>query len=80
MEEALKNIVYKALHEFPKERSYKIYTGTGGYDLFNENLERKVGNTERIYYGKKVMRLFRKLGTFYKSASGRMFRRVSIKK
>lgn len=54
-----------------------LYTGTGGYDLFNEYLERELG-WGRIYTGKKVPRILGKRLKFIKSASGRYYRRLKI--
>lgn len=44
----------------PKERRTIIHTGTGGYDLFLECVEEKEGFS-RVYIGKKVPRILRKL-------------------
>lgn len=45
-----------------KERSIRIMTGAGGYELIQEAME-KAGGFYRIYIGKKVVRILRRLKT-----------------
>jgi len=54
-----------------------IRTGVGGYDLFSEAMEREGLGTERIYMPKKCTRIL-KFSFKYKSASGRLFKRLKI--
>ena len=61
------------------ERRVKLYTNDYGFDAFEEHLEKNISGTERIYLGKKVMRLLRINSKIFKSASGRYFKRVKIK-
>lgn len=55
-----------------------IHTGAGGFDLFNEAMEREFG-FERVYIGKKTPRFLRKPGTrVRKSASGRYYKLLRL--
>ena len=59
------------------DRIMKIYTGVGGYNLFQEAMEEKLLGTKRIYIGKKVPRILRKLKTpIHKSVTGIYFKRI----
>jgi hypothetical protein len=61
-------------------RGIKIYTGVGGMDLFEEAMEEHAG-LKRVYIGKKVPRILRKLPiSIKKSLSGRYYRLISTKK
>lgn len=58
-------------------RSIRLYTGVGGYELFQEAMEASAG-LKRIYIGKKVMRILRRLKTpIRKSVSGRYYKLIS---
>ena len=59
-------------------RNVKIYTGVGGYNLFEEAMERHIG-FERVYIGKKVPRILRKVHKdIRKSITGLFFFRRKI--
>lgn len=58
--------------------SYIIRTGAGGYDLFQEAFEKKVG-FERVYIGKKVLRILRRLkNPIRKSMNKRYYKLIKI--
>jgi hypothetical protein len=44
----------------------RLYTGTGGMEMFTEIVERGLGY-KRVYIGKKPMRILSRLGTMHKS-------------
>lgn len=43
-----------------QERTIKLYTGIGGYDLFQNAFEEALGY-KRLYISKKVLRILRRL-------------------
>ena len=59
------------------ERTIKIYTGTGGYDLISEMFEKEGLGTYRLYAPKKLLRIAKSMFP-HKSASGRIFKRLKI--
>lgn len=59
----------------------RIYTGVGGYELFEEAMEREVLGTERKYLGKKIPRILRLTkGEILKSVGGKFYKRIKISK
>lgn len=55
-------------------RNVKIYTGVGGYELLMEAMENQLGYS-RVYIGKKVLRILRRLKTpIKKSPTGRYYK------
>lgn len=58
------------------DRRYRIYTGVGGMDLFEEAFEKRLG-FKRVYIGKKVPRFLRiNKFTILKSRTGKWYRRI----
>lgn len=56
------------------DRTIRIYTGIGGYDLFQEAVENGEG-FYRIYIGKKVLRILRGLNpSIRKSVKGKYYK------
>jgi hypothetical protein len=73
--EAAFNIFYEDL---APTGNITMYTGVVGYDIFNEAMENQVG-LYRVYIGKKVPRLLRKMNYNIKlSARGRWYKLVKI--
>lgn len=59
------------------ERNIKIYTGVGGYNLFEETFEEITLGTKRVYIGKKIPRILRKVHkNICKSVNGIYFYRI----
>lgn len=76
----LEDIEEKMTSYFSKpRREITIHTGIGGMELFQEAIEKKLG-FERVYMGKKVLRILRinKI-SIGKSHTGRYFRKIKIK-
>lgn len=60
-------------------RQLRLYTGSGGADMFEEGMERSIG-LSRIYIGKKVPRLLKSLNfKIKKSYRGRYYRLTPFK-
>jgi len=56
------------------ERTIKIHTGIGGYNLFQEAFEEIALGTKRVYLGKKIPRILRRVHkNIHKSVNGIYF-------
>lgn len=84
METDYSNISFKELEESIKEfyygkaesRQVKMYTNVYGYDLFEECMEGEIGY-KRVYIGRKVPRILRKLKiTIRQAHSGRFYKLI----
>lgn len=77
------NITAESIHEAivkafrrPQQRTMRMYTGIGGYDNLLEAQERYIGY-KRVYIGKKVPRLLKKLNfKVKKSLVGRYYKLI----
>lgn len=58
-------------------REYRIYTGAGGMELFEEAMEKAFG-FKRVYIGKKVLRILRRVKTPIKKSrlTGRYYKLI----
>jgi len=58
-------------------RNITLYTGVGGYIMFQESLEQITLGTRRVYIGKKVPRILRKVHKkIEKAENGKYFFRT----
>jgi len=66
------------MHRVYPERNIRVHTNAYGFDSFEENIEKQTLGTIRIYLGKKVMRILKRTGKIFKSASGRHYKRIKV--
>lgn len=74
------SFVQKSSYLYKMERTIRIQTGVGGYDLFEIGMEESVG-IYRIKIGKKVPRILRtKKNIIKKSIAGYWYKLIKTKK
>lgn len=57
-------------------RNIIIRTGVGGYNMFQEAFEEQTLGTKRVYVGRKVLRILRRVHKIHKAVNGVYFFRI----
>lgn len=75
IQDSLSDLLYGHDGNYGQPRKIRLYTGTGGADMFEDSLEFQITGRKRVYIGFKVLRILRRIKMdIRKSHSGRYFK------